>query len=65
MFELKDEEFRSLRSQIVTSSWGGSRYIPMVFTARPLSCCRLPVAGFFSKPFKIIIHELELFEVGY
>jgi hypothetical protein len=33
--------------------------------ARPLSCCRLPVAGFFSKPFKIIIHELELFEVGY
>jgi hypothetical protein len=27
-----DEEFRNLRSQIVTSSWGGSRYKPMVFT---------------------------------
>jgi hypothetical protein len=32
MFQLTDEEFRSLRSQIVTSSWGGSRYMPMVFT---------------------------------
>jgi hypothetical protein len=25
MFQLTDEEFRNLRSQIVTSSWGGSR----------------------------------------
>jgi ORF6N domain. len=32
MFQLTDEEFRNLRSQIVTSSWGGSRYMPMVFT---------------------------------
>jgi hypothetical protein len=32
MFQLTDEEFRNLRSQIVTSSWGGSRYRPMVFT---------------------------------
>ena len=32
MFELMKEEFQNLRSQIVTSSWGGSRYIPMVFT---------------------------------
>jgi hypothetical protein len=24
MFQLTDEEFRNLRSQIVTSSWGGS-----------------------------------------
>jgi hypothetical protein len=32
MFQLTDEEFRNLRSQIVTSSWGGSRYKPMVFT---------------------------------
>jgi hypothetical protein len=32
MFQLTDEEFRNLRSQIVTSSWGGSRYMPMAFT---------------------------------
>jgi hypothetical protein len=32
MFELTEEEFRILRSQIVTSSWGGQRYLPYVFT---------------------------------
>jgi len=32
MFQLTDEEFRNLRSQIVTSSWGGSRYKHMAFT---------------------------------
>ena len=32
MFELTEEEFSILRSQIVTSSWGGVRYRPMVFT---------------------------------
>ena len=32
MFELDDEEFEILRSQIVTSSWGGARYAPMAFT---------------------------------
>ena len=32
MFELTQDEFKDLRSQIVTSSWGGMRYVPMVFT---------------------------------
>jgi hypothetical protein len=32
MFELTKEEFANLRSQFVTSSWGGARYLPMVFT---------------------------------
>jgi len=32
MFELTAEEFSILRSQFVTSSWGGVRYLPMVFT---------------------------------
>lgn len=32
MFELTENEFSILRSQIVTSSWGGIRYLPMVFT---------------------------------
>jgi ORF6N domain len=32
MFQLSDSEFEILRSQIVTSSWGGRRYSPFVFT---------------------------------
>jgi hypothetical protein len=32
MFELSKEEFDNLRSQIGTSSWGGTRYAPMAFT---------------------------------
>jgi hypothetical protein len=32
MFRLTHEEFENLRSQIVTSSWGGRRYPPYAFT---------------------------------
>lgn len=32
MFELTPEEFKILRNQFGTSSWGGSRYPPMAFT---------------------------------
>ena len=32
MFEINMDEFESLRSQFGTSSWGGTRYNPMVFT---------------------------------
>jgi len=32
MFQLEKQEFENLRSQIVTSSWGGRRYLPYVFT---------------------------------
>jgi hypothetical protein len=32
MFELTKEELDDLRSQSGTSSWGGTRYLPMVFT---------------------------------
>jgi len=32
MFVLSPEEFKILRSQIVTSSWGGQRYLPYAFT---------------------------------
>ena len=32
MFELTYQEVTNLRSQIVTSSWGGARYKPMAFT---------------------------------
>jgi len=32
MFELSTKEHENLRSQNATSSWGGTRYIPMAFT---------------------------------
>ncbi|KQO34160.1 DNA-binding protein [Flavobacterium sp. Leaf82] len=32
MFELSQTEFNNLRSQIVTSSWGGTRISPFAFT---------------------------------
>src|SRR5208337_416753 len=32
MFQLDGKEFGILRSQIVTSSWGGRRYLPYAFT---------------------------------
>jgi len=32
MFELTKVEFNNLRSQIVTSSWGRARYLPMAFS---------------------------------
>ena len=32
MFQLTKQEFDNLRSQIVTSSWGGRRYPPYAFT---------------------------------
>lgn len=32
MFQLSDAEFHDLKSQIVTSSWGGTRKLPYAFT---------------------------------
>lgn len=32
IFQLDEDEFKNLRSQIVMSSWGGRRYPPYVFT---------------------------------
>ena len=32
MFQLAKEEFNNLRSQIGTSSWGGTRYLSYAFT---------------------------------
>ena len=37
MFELTKKEFENLRSQIGTSSWGGTRYIPMAFTEQGIA----------------------------
>ena len=32
MFSLSEKEWENLRSQFVTSSWGGTRYLPNAFT---------------------------------
>ncbi|MBX2924538.1 MAG: ORF6N domain-containing protein [Chitinophagaceae bacterium] len=32
MFQLTEVEWENLRSQFVTSSWGGRRYLPYAFT---------------------------------
>src|SRR5205823_400492 len=37
MFILDKNEFSILRSQIVTSSWGGIRYSPMAFTEQGIA----------------------------
>lgn len=37
MFELDNEEFRLFRSQLGTSSWGGTRYAPMAFTEQGIA----------------------------
>ena len=37
MFQITQEEFDSLKSQIVTSSWGGTRKLPNAFTEQGLA----------------------------
>jgi len=37
MFQLGPEEFANLRSQIVTSSWGGRRHLPYAFTEQGIA----------------------------
>ena len=32
MFVLNEKDWQNLRTQIATSSWGGSCYMPMAFT---------------------------------
>ena len=37
MFQLTKQEVEILRSQFVTSSWGGSRYLPYAFTEQGIA----------------------------
>ena len=37
MFQLSETEFENLKSQIVISSWGGSRHMPYAFTEHGVS----------------------------
>ena len=39
MFQLTKHEFNILKSQIVTSSWGGVRKLPSAFTEQGVAIC--------------------------
>ena len=41
MFQLTKNEFKNLISQIVTSSWGGTRKLPYAFTEQGVACFRV------------------------
>jgi hypothetical protein len=46
MFEHTQEEFANLRSQFVTSSWGGQRYPPFAFTEQGVAM----LSGILNSP---------------
>ncbi len=52
MFELTSSEFENLRSQFGTTSWGGSRYMPMAFTEQGVSM----LSGVLNSPVAIQVH---------
>jgi hypothetical protein len=52
MFELNAEEFETLRRQIGTSSWGGTRYAPMAFTEQGIA----QLSGVLNSPRAIAVN---------
>jgi hypothetical protein len=52
MFILTQKEFQHLRSQFVTSSWGGLRYLPTAFTEQGVSM----LSGVLNSPIAIQVH---------
>ncbi len=52
MFELTPDEFKDLRSQFGTSSWGGIRYMPMAFTEQGVSM----LSGVLNSKVAIQVH---------
>jgi hypothetical protein len=52
MFQLTKKEFENLKSQIVTSSWGGKRKLPNVFTEQGVSM----LSGVLNSPVAIQVH---------
>jgi hypothetical protein len=52
MFVLNKIEFENLRSQFVTSSWGGSRHLPMAFTEQGVAM----LSGIIRSPIAINVN---------
>ena len=48
MFQLTLEEYNNLKSQIVTSSWGGTRKLPLVFTEQGLGSIFITTTQYLS-----------------
>jgi len=59
MFELSEEEFTNLRCQFGTSSWGGSRVPPMVFTEQGVAMLSSVLSS--SKAIKVNIQIIRIF----
>ena len=52
MFTLNEREWKNLRSQNVTSSWGGTRYRPKVFTEQGVAM----LSGILNSQTAIEVH---------
>ena len=52
MFRFTKKEFENLKSQFVTSSWGGKRKLPYVFTEQGVSM----LSGVLNSPVAIQVH---------
>ena len=52
IFTLTQKEFQHLRSQIVTSSWGGVRYLPTAFTEQGVAM----LSGVLNSPVAVQVH---------
>jgi hypothetical protein len=75
MFELDKQEFANLRLQFATSSWGGTRYLPMAFTEQGIAMLssvlnsktailvNIRIIRIFSKMRQIIDSNKELFQI--
>jgi len=55
MFELSKKEFANLRRQFDTSSWGGTRYLPMVFTKQGVAMLSSVLNSQFAIEVNILI----------
>jgi hypothetical protein len=55
MFQLTDQEFRNLRSQFATSSWGGRRYAPYAFTEQGVAM----LSSVLNSPRAIAVNKVE------
>ena len=54
MFQLTKEEFENLKSQFVTSSWGGIRKMPYVFTVAGVCAVGYLISGFVQNVFVVL-----------
>ena len=73
MFQLTEEEWQHLKSQFVTSSWGGARKLPFVFTEQGVAMLssvlnsetsilvNIQIIRVFTKMKQLLIDNKELF----